>query len=486
MEWHDRGGEICFNILKEELLEWNRGGTSWWSRLQSQDQRDELERLLKKDNITAALFPLLEIPALAPGFRGGMVGSALRSKCDEEIIHYLDHMYRFWCKLLGDEPTSKAKLDAFTVQELQLRNPAEVKADRDYLEAKCQSGEIFGGFNASERKVIFDRLLSLPCLVPSFDTFFEDLKFLIDVAYCVKRLVKPAVGQTISEALEDAFSFERVVPCPDVIDRSEYDQYARSHGTQFQISRRKLWLFAMRELGHLSPDSIRKGRALETPMVQVKLHAWYRFALIANKLGFDSPLIQKELSKNPDRQTARDQFLLARDRESFSYSDADLERYIDAIVFVYEQAPQSEAQLQSSALICSTGGENLKDRCGFPDWPAYLQCVRSLSFDNVHRNEPSESGGLTPLYVRRAVYLCFFGSLKSPKETSGTQESNATKPDMPQQHGEFPNHNASPAIPVVSDFGPSLGTLVSTHMPRDDAMNEVPVSVARYPVTILH
>ena len=59
---------------------------------------------------------------------------------------------------------------------------------------------------------------------------------------------------------------------------------------------------------------------------------------------------------------------------------------------------------------------------------------------------------------------------------------------MPQQYGDFPNddYNESPAIPVVSDFGPSLGTLVSTYMPRDDAMNEVLVSVARYSVTILH
>jgi len=64
----------------------------------------------------------------------------------KEIIHYLQHVERFWSTLVDGDRHQMAKIDIHTVEKLQLRTPAACSADTREVKGYIFSGEIFSQF----------------------------------------------------------------------------------------------------------------------------------------------------------------------------------------------------------------------------------------------------------------------------------------------------------------------------------------------------
>lgn len=125
----------------------------------------------------------------------------------QEVLHYLEHIKKIWHKLLRGDKAALQEVDQATVRALELRAPRCSKRDAQFLQGQLLSGQIFSAFSQQEREAIWVNLRSIDGLIPSFFTFFEDLKYLSACADCLKQLVKLSCRDTLFTALQRKFPY---------------------------------------------------------------------------------------------------------------------------------------------------------------------------------------------------------------------------------------------------------------------------------------
>ncbi|KAK5069383.1 hypothetical protein LTR51_008633 [Lithohypha guttulata] len=335
----------------------------------------------------------------------GNIRALMGIKCDEEIVHYLSHIYQTFSFLLDGDVLAMAKVDRHTIEQLQSRNPANCRQDRTLLEPMVEAGSIFRAFDLAARRAIWDKLLVHRGLVLSLQTFFEDLKYLKVLAHCVLKLVQPVRLQTVRQAFKEAYvGNSSPIRAYDCIP-------ARTEPDGFDLAYRQVWVWAMRHLEDLRPGSVLlEGRdRIETR--RKNFHAEYDFASEAHRLGFQSPKIDELLKADPDRIEARETLFRVRPPDRFTYSSEQLEDCIDQIVQLYGMAQPRDAPAGRPQLIVEGPGENdIGRRCGRPHRHAFEESAAFMSLNNLHMNDSTKLGGLSAFYVRRHVYLSFFGA----------------------------------------------------------------------------
>lgn len=102
--------------------------------------------------------------------------------------------------------------------------------------------------------------------------------------------------------------------------------------------------------------------------------AWYRFAALADQLGFTSMAIAS--LKPMDEATT--------------------------------EVPSNQAK---PSFVTAGSGESEERRSGRPYDRAYKQSQSSLFLNNVHSTDQSQGCGITPFFARRSIYLAFLGSV---------------------------------------------------------------------------
>ena len=255
--------------------------------------------------------------------------------------------------------------------------------DLAFLYTKIQKGAMFHAFNEQERNAILHTLKSVDGLVPSFDTFFEDFKCLRIWGQCAKTLVRVRPGGTVFMALEQSFddSNQQVDHCIVRAAQSDFTTVPGSITDRVNLGYRQLFLYVMRHHREMIPGSTkmeRRGRkktveGIHIPEEVDKL-AWYRFAALADQLGFTSVGIASLKFKN----------------------EATTE-------VPFKQAKPS--------FVTAGSGESEERRSGRPYDRAYEQSQRNLFLNSVHDTDQSQGCGITPFFVRRSIYLAFLGHL---------------------------------------------------------------------------
>ncbi|KAF8246772.1 hypothetical protein K440DRAFT_601988, partial [Wilcoxina mikolae CBS 423.85] len=160
----------------------------WKSKL-SASKRKRLEQFLRKPQYAAALNKLLPIVGLWKSFSLGHFNRLNPMRCEEEIICYLDRIWKVWAFILNDCIVDMKNTDASTVQYLQGRSPGHSQSDAVLVTDLMGKGKIFGGVQPSSKVGILERLLRVDLLIPSIFTFFEDLKYLEVCASVLQRLI---------------------------------------------------------------------------------------------------------------------------------------------------------------------------------------------------------------------------------------------------------------------------------------------------------
>ena len=430
-------GDVFFHILKCDPTD-TATINFWWSQVHSKDEIRELQRLLKRPSLAEAFRKVAQIPAFGRELLPGNVGSLLRLKCDEEIVHYLLHTCNAWAQLLENVPAAQQRVDPTTVATVRSRNIRYCRTDHDFLEPLVRRGTIFGNFQASERQVVWRNMKKFPGRVPSLAVFFEDFKYLEDVAACVKTLFDFPRGQTVFQVLNQSFvSFE-----PPVLLRrpSSSENTSRpSRAVRFDIARRRLFLCAMRLLESLRPGSVLMEQDGVKLIVEATSQAQHQLAKEADRLGFRSAKINTMLSEDPDRSEARRSLLRARDPRHFVYDPVMFEWLVDRLVAAYAEARQVEPDPRSTVFVTDGSGECLKRRCGRPYQRAFAESATSMTLEKMHTDENLGFGELTSLFVRRDVYLSFFGplDLEHLNPHNGPQEAETTLGVTLGDHGSI-------------------------------------------------
>lgn len=412
-------GEVFYHILRSRITCDPAAEDFWWTRLHSPDQREMVKRLLSRPNFRQVLGSLSDLRADFVHFRTGMVGTIIRLRSDDEVLHGFNHITDFWLFALGGDRSSLDRVDLDTIQTLQRRSPALSMTDRATLEGPCQQGLVFRHFSSLERDRIWERVLQYRALIPSLDTFFDNLRYLMALSGCLKMLVQPDYRQTLAEAFRGAFYDN---------GRAETDRQVRCN-----VAYRQVVLCAARLLDSLRPACVLAGPSESKVVKQASPSAEYDFATLAYQVGFRSPQITKALSDDPDRAAARQSLLLARPDLESSYAEQKWQSCIDDIAAVFARLRRVSAVSQKSSLLCEGPGEPPERRKGCPDREAHDESRRSLFFDDVHRPDPVRPAELTALFVRRDIYLSFWGKLDLTQVQPPRHEPLAELPPLPRE-----------------------------------------------------
>jgi hypothetical protein len=261
------------------------------------------------------------------------------------------------------------KLDRRTVRTVELTAPGACPRDEARLHCELTKGCIFGGFTEEERENIWRELLAVSTdrLIPSLYTFFEDARYLRGPAECVKRLVEGSPGDQLSQMVKNSFTGVNQESNICIIQVTESQLEARPGDVEDQVEMgyRHWWYFAMRDYDDVP---VRKKKAagdrLAQPAKREDMDVLSKGATLVNQIGFDTRQIRDLV-------------------QQFTSCDTG---FVPEVSSTYKQPK----------------------RCGIPRSEDQQRDKPFLFADALHRSIDT-SAGVTSFFVRRSVYLAFFG-----------------------------------------------------------------------------
>ena len=121
-----------------------------------------------------------------------------------------------------------------------------------------------GLIDMAARKDISRRLLTVACLIPSFKTFFADVRYLYGLSKVMVSLMEDELPKsklyTIREMLHTRFNNETRPKMQTAFDVVSNHLGVLNFGTVFQLHYCQLWLFAMRHFAEIAEMHPRKGK----------------------------------------------------------------------------------------------------------------------------------------------------------------------------------------------------------------------------------
>ncbi|KAJ3499714.1 hypothetical protein NLG97_g109 [Lecanicillium saksenae] len=417
------------NLRLQKLWEARLGATS-----PSGDRKKSLDRLFEHQKFSAAFDAFRHLPALYEGFSISLASKMMTMHCEEELLHYLQHVKDFWYFIFDDNESDMRKLDRSSVQALQLKAPGSCEKQARRLRARIRSGDILGAFSESERENIWSNLqaATVDCTVPSLHGFFQDRKYLEDAAQCFKKLFDLSKHKTIRAALENSYleDDERSATCLVQTTCSSFKSVLTNSTDHFDVAYRQLWLYARRHFEDM-PDEQR--RIVAGPKVgEVDEMVLFDFALLAHKLGFRGTGIKQVLEGDPERQIAHRLLTTARKPDQFIFDD--IESKITAIT----QLMATARPIPGGQVVEVDEYEVATDRkapapCGRPLVSDQMHDKPLMFLDKLHASPsstPSQCTKLSSFFIQRSIYFAYFG-----KELSISCDAMQAAPEEHIIHG---------------------------------------------------
>jgi hypothetical protein len=335
--------------------------------------------------------------------------------------------------------------------------PGNSRKDANLVRGIVLGGEAFAGFNESKRKEIWSQLELFDGVIPSLYTFFEDFKYLESCAQCLKQILGPQVA-SIWENMKRLF-----LPSPKGERECLIQTTARCFRRQrlddmksLEICYRQVWLFAMRNYFLMPRVSDKHDELLAKPdRPRADKRTLYEMAELAHRLGFDSTEIQELLAQCPDRQIALAALLQARKPDRYEYHPHQVESLVTKIVECFSAAVEQDER--PSILLADSSVES-RARCGMPQLKTHKQDSPFLFLDNIHTVSSPVFDNITTFFVRRCVYLAFFGKLRDVQLLDGQGHVGDIDRDM-RRDDPLPNGQENRDIPIEDhsfqegDFG---------------------------------
>ena len=173
---------------------------------------------------------------------------------------------------------------------------------------------------------------------------------------------------------------------------------------------RQLWLFAMRHYRDMPTEArkMKKDLLAKPGVEKADEQVLSEFAALADRLGFESDEIRALKQRSSDREIARNALLKARKPNRYQYEETTLEAHITQIVNLFTTATPLPRESASPHLV-SDNPDASGNRCGLPDEDAQQQDSKFLFMPRLHKESEELGEDVTSYFVRRSVYMAFFG-----------------------------------------------------------------------------
>lgn len=318
--------------------------------------------------------------------------------------------------LLQQDPRAMKQLDQNTVKGLELTAPWVSTLDTKALRSQVLGGAIFSNFTRDQREGIWRRLSGFRGLVPSIRSFFKNHGYVEACMNCMKRLTSLRPGETVSTAMERTFSSTILGMDRTVIQVTEDTFRSRpaSLGDRVELGCRQLYAYAMRHFLDMPREPQMRDRRA-TSIAKADPAVLRRFADLASRLGFDSPEIT-----------------------------------------ALKQYPRSTAEVVSSdglrpLLVTAGSGESIDRRWGYPGIGDYEADKEFLFIDHLHDTAEEQGEGITSFFVRKSVYLDFFGKPPLTANISPTPHHSTTDVRVPSSPNTHPDPQAHLQLVTYQD-----------------------------------
>ncbi|KDN65750.1 putative conserved hypothetical protein [Colletotrichum sublineola] len=383
----------------------------WLGRLSalSNHRRSRWNQLFRHKKYSDAFDALLAIPALFCGFRLSVFHEVISMRCDEPNLHYLKHILNVWTDICGGDRQTMRLIDRQSIERLQGTAPGAFSTDHDELLSHVKSGHILGNFPEEQRDEIWVRIcnVSQQRLIPSLFTFFEDRKFLSTAADCMRRLTGVSSKVTVLSRLDEMFqdTNQQADQCIVQVSQTAYVTVPGDEATRFDLGSRQLWLAAFRDFREL-PADVRKKDVLAKARKRADETTLFEFASLANRLGFESNDLSTILKASPDFEVAKRLLLCARKPEQYRYPD--FEKCLQKVTEIIATAqPVFPAEAHSSEM--NEACVEAPIRCGIPRDSHHDRDQPKLFLPNILSAPETGQARITSFFIRRSVYLSYFG-----------------------------------------------------------------------------
>jgi len=191
-------------------------------------------------------------------------------------------------------------VDASSVAKLQSLSPRHATADSLLISKLIDNNEVFTRVKDQESRNMLRRNLdSLNTIIPSLQTFFEDMKYLEPCAKVLKALLPSKTKQSTYHGLMGSY-FEP----PNLLVEHAYNDM-RPHATKQRkatLAYQQLWLFAFRNFPLMTNFTTKKVCDKDKPLaVEPSPVIWQDFGSLALSLGFKTARASELSAQNPTK-----------------------------------------------------------------------------------------------------------------------------------------------------------------------------------------
>ncbi|CZR64890.1 uncharacterized protein PAC_14790 [Phialocephala subalpina] len=269
-----------------------------WMLHLSEWKQKHLRQMFRHKSFITAFDKLLCFPGLWSGLELGNIRRHLALRCHEELLSYLEHVYRTWEEITQLDPLFCRAVDIYTVQNLQMRAPLASSADRDHI-IQCFSNDqlIFSKVtDIAHREKIKQTILQLPVIIPTIKSFHENVKYLEPAAKIIKKqLFGNRVPYTIYQALSSIWrSTGRAIV--EVREGQFKFVQVSLEDSMKDIAYVQVFLSAFRNFPRLSYDAPRKEKGEPAVRGMPNDTVLYQFLQRVQLLGFHSSKIDEKLN----------------------------------------------------------------------------------------------------------------------------------------------------------------------------------------------
>jgi hypothetical protein len=174
---------------------------------------------------------------------------------------------------------------------------------------------------------------------------------------------------------------------------------------------------------------------------------WYRFALLADQLGFDSKVIKKLKADDPYRAEARNFLLKHNPPELYTFDPQLFEECVEQMARIRAAVVEKNRQYLKPPVVVDGPGETLPRRCGRFFQIAYEYERNYLFLGLLYDAMDARGKGITSFFVRRSTYFAFFGK-RVPSTTAEVRPPRNPEGNMTgESDGALPHNAESGPVP---------------------------------------
>ncbi|KAL3588072.1 hypothetical protein FPOAC2_13971 [Fusarium poae] len=289
-----------------------------------------------------------EIPALFWGISLGNIGKIIAMP-RQQTRNQIRRVFDFWDYICCHDVSMKLRLDMNTVKAVSGRGSGAY-ADLNL----ANIGEVLRNFDAPERAAILSRLESATTdrAVPTLDIFFGNVNYLEKITDCLRHLVPPGrLARDLWDDLNHGFVERGDGRCLLQVSDTRFKLVHVGDIDQFEIARRQLWLFALREFRSLPRDETPKRAGPKSSVNEAKL---FELAVLAHRLGCRSDQIDHIRARACWRPSSsqpasiHDPDIVTKPYKHGKPYPEDLERYKSSLFLSNFHKPFDSESLESS------------------------------------------------------------------------------------------------------------------------------------------